>query len=793
MELLALPPNRRVFLEGLTGTGKTTAAVARMMALLRAGVPGGEVVVLLPQRTLAPAYEKALRARGTPAGSEVSVLTLGGLGQRMISLFWPLIAEQAGFGQPKRPPVFLTMETAQYFMARIVRPLLEEGYFDAISIDRNRLYSQLLDNLNKAAVVGFDHTELGPRLKAAWVGDQVQLRVYDEAQAAAVQFREYCLGHNLLDFSLQFEVFARHLWPLAQCRDYLLGRYRHIIFDNAEEDTPACHDLLLDWLPLSESALIVYDTDAGYRRFLGADPHSAYRLRDACEDRLQFTAGFVQSEGMAALTGTLRHALRPRPVTTGPAVMGRPNALVLAEEMELFAVPAVVRAATPHEGPFTRPEALDWETQRYHPQMLDWVAGRIDELVHRDGVAPGRIAVLAPFVGGALRFSLENRLSALDVAVRSHRPSRALREEPVTSSLLTIAQLCHPEWGYQPPILDIAHMLMLSIGDLDLVRAQLLADIGYRVRDEWPALAPFAQFEEDVQKRITFLLGGRYEGLRTWIAANTAAGRGRPSTPLRSAQNTAISPGSARDAAASGGSTQGPTSRRSAWDSATPLRFDQDVASGGRAQRRQTAELDHFFSRLFGELLSQPGYGLHGSHDAGEITAKVIESARKFRQVMAASHAGAVPASAPRLLAREYIDLVQEGVVAAQYLRSWKRQPQDAVLIAPAHTFLMSNQWVDHQFWLDVGASAWWERLNQPLTHPYVLSRRWQGTIWTDLDEYMARQEALSDLALGLARRCRTQIHLALTDLGESGSEQRGTLLRAMQQVLRGQGDGRSE
>ena len=98
----------------------------------------------------------------------------------------------------------------------------------------------------------------------------------------------------------------------------------------------------------------------------------------------------------------------------------------------------------------------------------------------------------------------------------------------------------------------------------------------------------------------------------------------------------------------------------------------------------------------------------------------------------------------------------------------------------------MSNQPVEHQFWLDVGSTGWWERLNQPLTQPYVLSRGWQaGAQWTDLDEYAARQEALYALALGLVRRCRTQIHLGLSELGEQGIEQRGPLLRALQQVLR--------
>ncbi len=57
---------------------------------------------------------------------------------------------------PDRPPVFLTLETAQYYMAHLVRPLLDEQrLFDSVTLERNRLFSQILDNLNKAALVGF--------------------------------------------------------------------------------------------------------------------------------------------------------------------------------------------------------------------------------------------------------------------------------------------------------------------------------------------------------------------------------------------------------------------------------------------------------------------------------------------------------------------------------------------------------------------------------------------------------------------------------------------------------------
>ena len=701
-ELVALPADRTLFLEGPAGAGKTTASVARLLRLLREGVRADAVLVLTPQRTLATPYLRGLRRSDAPAGGEVTLLTLAGLARRMIELFWPLVAAQAGFAHPDRPPTFLTLETAQYFMARLAGPLLDQGYFDALVMDRNRLYSQILDNLNKAAVVGFPHTEIASRLKAAWVGESSQARVYDEAQECANRFRAYCLENNLLDFSLQYETFVRHLWPLPLCRNYLVQRYTHLIVDNVEEDTPVAHDILAEWLPLCHSALIIYDQDGGYRRFLGADPASAQRLATLCQERITFPTSFVASPAMQRLARRLSRALG----------MG-PKEAQAAEE-----------ASSPETG---IGPALDFASHRYYPEMLDWVADTIASLVQEQGVSPGEIAVLAPFLSDALRFALRSRLEERGIPVQSHRPSRALREEPATQCLLTLAALCHPQWGITPTAADVTHALTQAIAGLDPVRARLLTEIVYRDGEGPARLSPFDQIEPEMQERITFLLGGRYEGLRTWLAAHC-----RP-------------------------------------------------VSGERRAEPAGAELDHFLSRLFGELLSQPGYGFHADYDAGNITANLIESVRKFRQVMSRG-----PSLAGKSLAQEYVEMVRDGLVAAQYMRSWQRAPAAGVLLAPAYTFLMTNRAVDHQFWLDIASTSWWERLHQPLTHPYVLSRHWApGTPWTDAQEYQARQEALYCVVLGLIRRCRRQIHLGLSELGEQGVEQRGPLARALQQALR--------
>ena len=45
-------------------------------------------------------------------------------------------------------------------------------------------------------------------------------------------------------------------------------------------------------------------------------------------------------------------------------------------------------------------------------------------------------------------------------------------------------------------------------------------------------------------------------------------------------------------------------------------------------------------------------------------------------------------------------------------------------------------------------------------------------------------KESLARLVSGLLHRCREQVYICLSELGESGFEQRGELLRAIQKVL---------
>lgn len=680
----------KLFLAGLAGTGKSTVGVERLKHLLASGISGDSILILTPQRTLQEPYLEIIQSPERIAGSEVTPATVGGLARRMVDLFWPLAADKAGFAHPDRPPVFLTLETAQYYMAHIVRPLLDQGYFESVTIDRNRLYSQIIDNLNKSAVVGFPFTEIGSRLDSAWIGDPGQRRIYQDAQDCATRFREFCLQNNLLDFSLQLEIFLNHLWPNPLVRDYLVKSYRHLIYDNIEEDIPRAHDLIREWLLQFDSALLIYDESAGYRRFLGADVDTAFALRELCDGQIMFDESLVVSAGIAILSNSLVESIAPD-LTPHP----------------------LLRYGEGAQGE----RSLEIITSRFYPELLDTIVEQIRALLSNDGLPASDIVILAPYLSDALRFAITSRLETRGIPWRTHRPSRSLHDEPASRALLTLAALAHPHWNVRPSKFDVAYALKLAL-DMDLVRAQLLAEIVYRIKDF--TLSTFDQINPEKQERITFTFGNHYSNLRDWI-----------------------------------------------------LNYRED----------QPLPLDHFLRRFFGEILSQPGFGFHRNLDAARVAASLIESVRKFRLAMEPSF---VNRDHPDFdFGKEYFAVLQEGVIAAQYLESWKSENEETVLVAPAYTFLMMNRPVTVQFWLDVGASGWYERLDQPLTHPQVLSREWPaGRPWTFADEEQTDQQTMARLVSGLLHRCREKLYLGISNLGESGFEQRGELLRAFQRVL---------
>jgi hypothetical protein len=313
-----------------------------------------------------------------------------------------------------------------------------------------------------------------------------------------------------------------------------------------------------------------------------------------------------------------------------------------------------------------------------------------------------------------------------------------LFDHPVVRAAIVLAKCAHPGWGLVPSAGELARALSICIADLDLVRAQLLSDqiLRLSLRNGLPLVE-----DQPMWLRVGMRFREPYLALQAFV---------------------------------------------SAWPAQT--------AAGGAMM-----PLDLFWQKAFTDVLSMPGFGLNSDLEGADVMARLIQSARLFREVFESRalqpHAIRWDEMLPFMpgdraeqqvssdVGQAYVSMLSEGMLAAQ-----RRVGEDGggtgVLLAPVYAYLTNDVRSKIQFWLDVQSGGWHERIYQPLTHPYALMRGWAtDQSWTDDDENRTARDMLGRVVRGLAFRCSERILLAASQLTISGQEESGMLARALQRI----------
>ena len=486
----AIARDGSLFMVGSAGTGKTTVLLERMKHLLNQGEPAYSLLVLVADPAQRDRFSAHLQEAGLTAWSELKVRHFGQLAREMVMLFWPLVARDAGFSGGHKPPTFLGYDLAQLLMWRIVEPMIEGGAFSDLRRRPQQIVSQLLDTLNRASLNRLDITEATERQIRTGTGDKDVERNLRLALEAARRFRQHCLDNNLLDLSLTTDTFSHQVVEHPEFSRYFSERFRHLLVDNLEEQTPAGQALVENLMTKTVSATIAYDEDGGYRRFLAADPESANRFRFKADRIAEFGDRFVNSAELDHLSRSISQLLNSQPVT----------AIINGDDPNDLPIASVIHT-------------------RYRREMLVGLAEQLSTLIHDDGVAPSDIAIIVPYLDSALRYTLTTALKDVNIGMNIVRRRASPRDEPRVRAWLTWTSLAHPEWGIFPTEYDVAEALELSISGLDPARAALLAQTVYP-RGALQ-LAPADMIPELIAARIDLEIVALYETLRLWLVENS--------------------------------------------------------------------------------------------------------------------------------------------------------------------------------------------------------------------------------------------------------------------------------
>ena len=484
----AVTANETTFLIGPAGTGKSTALHQRLLQLLQ-DEPAYTILVLVAEEEDGERFLEFLHQHNAGPYADLKIATYGRLAREMVSLFWPLVARPAGFSRPFQPPAFLSYDLAQLLMWRIVRPMRDAGAFADLPLRPQQIVSQLLDTLNRAALNRLTLGEAHARQLQTWAGEAEQARHLQEAERAAHQFRKHCRGHSLLDLSLTVRTFDTEVVDHPEFHRYFAERFRHLMVDNVEEQTPAGQHFVAALMDTSETTVIAYDAGGGYKRFLAADPRGARRFYNLSKKTVHFERAFTTATPLVHLSNQVENYLLPA---------GEKKRVERASEA-----------------------IIDVVGGRYRREMVQRLTEVFKHL--QPEVAAHEIAVVTPYLDEGLQYMLKQALEEARIPWRLLRRRASPRDRPRVRAWLTWTALANPEWEVAPAPYDVAEALTLSVASLDAARAELLTEALYR--PEQREVLPTAELSDGVQERVGRDRVTMVEDLRRWLVEE---GSGHP-------------------------------------------------------------------------------------------------------------------------------------------------------------------------------------------------------------------------------------------------------------------------
>lgn len=439
------PLTESLFVEGLPGCGKTTAACARLACMLAAQRAGKRTLIFTPVASAGEAYRSVVSEDGRRGW----VTTFNGFVQHNLNLFWPLIAAEAGFPKSAKAPLFLTIETAQVVLQSVAEPLWVSGAFNALQWTLSRFLNQTTMAMHKMAAAGILFQNYAERMRSSWSGDGAILPVFDLVQQLGESFKEICRADNMLDYALQLEIYREFLAPKESYRRWLRDQFQFFIHDNVEEDVPLAHEFGAVLRESTESGTFVCDELGGFRSFMGGDPESAKRLRSEGVTPVSLNESFVCSKNVEALAKIVNDVFYPT-----EDLKGEPR------------------------------EAYRFSLTRYYPRMIKDAARDIAALVHGQGVSRDEIVIVAPLVSDVMYTLFERELRLQNIETFAFRASRGFAAEVDSRCLLTLLALVHPDWGFPIRILDLAQMIRYFIPLIDPLRLQLFLVKAFEVDED---------------------------------------------------------------------------------------------------------------------------------------------------------------------------------------------------------------------------------------------------------------------------------------------------------------------
>ena len=598
-----------------------------------------------------------------------------------VTLFWPLIFEQLEV--KAQFPLRLRPETEQELATKLWR---DEPDWD-ILIKTNgeyRFVRQTLDLLQLAGAAGIAPQEIPTILKQGFPDLTEDNTLYTRMGELLLKWRSWCLNRGLLTYGIIYELYWRYLLLAPQYQKHLSQRHQIVLADDTDDYPAIAKDLFELLLDKGVRGVFTYNPDGQIRLGLNADPLYMQEIAQRCQ------------------------------------------IVKMRSEYSNYSIDLAVQLVSENTYGVSLPDTIQSLQTISRAELLRATAQSIIEAVHREGLEPQEIAIIAPGLDEIGRYTPIEILSAQGIAVTPVNEQRPLISSPTVRALLTLMSLVYPGIGKLAHRDSIAEMLTILSStfienklspQIDPVRAGLLADYCYHIDPEFPDLLPIESFPR--WDRLGDRGAKAYQRICDWINQNKLAQQ----------QQSYITPA---------------------------IFLKEAIAS--------------FF-----------GKSQHIEHNTLSALRELIETAqhywevdRRLRQVRPSLQTQAVTVA-------NFITLLRRGTITANPRRNNQfAPPENAVCLATIFQYRSLRTAHRRQYWLDAGSPLWEQGGAATLFGAPLFLQEWSGRAWMPEDRYNLDRERLQRIVRDLLSRV-SEVVLCHSDLNVNGTEQMGALFPLVQ------------
>lgn len=473
---------KKVILKGPTGAGKSAALLNRYKDMIsNEQIPSSEILILLLNRSQSLEWRKNTVLKNS---GEIWRTSYYGFVQSEINKFYPIVLKNCKDIKARRiSPIFLTFESAQFLVSKVVGKRREtEGLFDSVAAYTDRISIDITSNLVKAAISDICHQNIGKRLyNSLERKDEVKAKVYRDLDLITNSYRKKCFELGVFDFGMTVDIFNRYLLTDKNYKKNLLQRIRHVIIDNIEECCPAEIDLVNFLIPEVKSCCIVYNYEGGYGKVFGGNfDYMKNKIPNiSCCDIVEFKKTYTSHKNISNFSEVLYEKIK----SISDRRVEESNFIERVPVFEL------------------------------RSEMLEKIGERVIELISVEGYQPSDVIILSTYADPVSEYVIGRILEKKGYMIKNLARKSKVLDNSFSQALVTLAQLCHPQYGFSPNT-DAVRNLIKLILNIDAVRSSILAK-------EVCKQKPFAKFPEIDDFRLIDKIGHynleKYTNIKEWI------------------------------------------------------------------------------------------------------------------------------------------------------------------------------------------------------------------------------------------------------------------------------------